>query len=260
MTHRPRSRPSTSHRVPLALRRAGRAALRWAASKAGRRALRVIAVFVLMYPLTSGESLPVHRGDLCALFAEKPEWYRAMNTSAERWGVSVGLQMAVMKHESDFYSKARPPRRRLWGLLPWKRPSTAYGYGQVLDATWSDFRQRQGQSGARRDRFSDVAGFMGWYLHRLHHATGVAKDDAYGLYLAYHEGPGGYARGSYESKTWLQRTARQVAEQSRRFQTQLATCDGSLRRRHLITTAIFWLALLLLATWIWRREWRRRVG
>lgn len=225
---------------------------RWLVQPGRLRGMRVLAVLLILYPLTSGEPLPAQRDDLCALFVEKPAWHSAIDASSQRWDVSIGLQMAILRQESDFYSKARPPRRRLFGFLPWRRPSTAYGYGQVLDSTWEDFRQLPGRSAARRDRFDDVSAFMGWYLNRLHHATGIAKNDAYSLYLAYHEGPGGYARGSYQAKAWLQGVAQQVAQQGMRYDAQLADCGSGLQRRRWLRLAVLWLGVAGLMTWLWR--------
>ena len=248
----PRSTTSSRRRRPGRRRFRGSAVKRWLSHPKRLRALRVLTVLVILYPLTSGESLPAQRHDLCGLFVEKPGWHAAIDASARRWNVSIGLQMAILRQESDFHAKARPPRQKLLGFVPWRRPSTAYGYGQVLDSTWDDFRQLPGQGAARRDRFDDVAAFMGWYLNRLHQATGVAKDDAFSLYLAYHEGPGGYARSSYQGKAWLLDVARQVARQRDSYDAQLGDCGGHLQRRRILRLAVLWLGVIGLVTWLWR--------
>ncbi len=217
-----------------------------------RRLLLVLLLAVLLYPWTSGEPLPVNRHDLCALFAEKPTWHEALAASAERWQVPIAVQMAIVQRESGFHSKARPPRKKILGLRIGPRPSSAYGYGQVLDATWDDFRQRPGRRAARRDRFTDVAPFMGWYLQHLHRTTGVAKDDAYNLYLAYHEGPKGFLQARHRDKPWLQRAARQVALQSDRFADQLVACERRLLRLRYLRWLIRGGLIALLIALVWR--------
>ena len=58
----------------------------------------------------------------------------------------------------------------------------------------------------------------------IQRATGVAKTDAYRLYLAYHEGPTGYRRGSWKRKSWLVQVARKVDARARRYQAQYTGC------------------------------------
>ena len=52
----------------------------------------------------------------------------------------------------------------------------------------------------------------------------ISKWDAYAQYLNYHEGQGGYARGSYNKKSWLLRVADDVASRARLYEKQLANC------------------------------------
>ena len=94
----------------------------------------------------------------------------------------------------------------------------------MKSGTWSDYRRKTGNRFADRDDFGDVADFIGWYAGVIHRATGVARDDAYRLYLAYHEGPAGYRRASYEDKAWLLQVARKVDARARRYAAQYAGC------------------------------------
>ena len=55
--------------------------------------------------------------------------------------------------------------------------------------------------------------------------NGVSKWDAYGQYLNYHEGWGGYQRKSYLQKPWLVRTSKIVKQRSLRYAAQLKTCE-----------------------------------
>ncbi|MFZ4699507.1 MAG: hypothetical protein ACOYMG_05615 [Candidatus Methylumidiphilus sp.] len=58
--------------------------------------------------------------------------------------------------------------------------------------------------------------------------SGSGKNDAYNPYLAYHEGQGGYRRGTWRGNPSLQSAARKVATTASRHRQQLATCRAEL--------------------------------
>ena len=64
-----------------------------------------------------------------------------------------------------------------------------------------------------------------------HQQLGLDKQDAFRLYLAYHEGHGGYKRKTYQSKGWLVDVARKVEKQAQRYNTQLQGCSKELEPR-----------------------------
>ena len=78
---------------------------------------------------------PRNPDDLCDIFSEKRGWYAAAQQASERWGVPEAVQLAFVHQESRFDADARPPRRRLFGIIPTTRLSSAYGYGQVNPRT-----------------------------------------------------------------------------------------------------------------------------
>ncbi len=147
--------------------------------------------------------------------------------------------MAVIYQESSFRARARPPRRKFLWILPGRRLSSAYGYAQVLDGTWQQFVRDADRPDAARYRFDDVAHFVGWYGTEIERLTGIDRDDPYRLYLAYHEGPGGYRRGSHKKKQWLLKVARKVESRAHRYQRQYDDCKDRL----------WWL-------WLWWWTWR----
>jgi hypothetical protein len=166
--------------------------------------------------------------DLCQIFTERRSWYRSARSSYLRWGVPISLQLAVIHQESSFRSDARPPRTKLLWVLPGPRVSSAVGYGQALEPTWREYQRATGNHGADRDDFGDVTDFIGWYGHRAASRAAVPKNDPYRFYLAYHEGPGGYRRGSWKSKPWLQQVAHKVSARARRYQAQYLGCHEEL--------------------------------
>jgi hypothetical protein len=173
-------------------------------------------------------SPPRNIADGCEIFREKDGWYRSALESQEKWGIPVPVQLAIIYQESRFVHDAQPPRSRLLWVIPWTRPSSAYGYGQIKDSTWDWYREETGNRWADRDDFADVVDFIGWYGERSHRILAIPKGDAYRQYLAYHEGHGGYRRKTYERKPWLLQVASQVDSRANRYQTQLQQCADSL--------------------------------
>jgi hypothetical protein len=177
------------------------------------------------------EAPPRQVESICPLFSERLEWYRAARRSEQRWGVPASLQLAVIYQESSFRSQARPARRGGWLFFPGTRPSSAYGYGQVVDATWSEYQRSTGGSSASRDDFAAVTDFIGWYSSGTQSKLGIAPGDGYRFYLAYHEGVSGFRRGTHKSKPLLLDVARQVSVRARRYEAQLQRCRPELDER-----------------------------
>ena len=227
------ARRKTLHQRLKKLRKGLRKALRpLIRTRQRRRRTLAAVVFAMFFALLwwQGGHGPTQVDDLCQLFDERPDWYRSVRHSARIFGVSEAVQMAILHQESGFQPRARPPRKRILWIFPGPRPSTAYGFAQALDSTWEHYQERTGRTEARRDHFDDVAQFVGWYVVEIHETTGIPKDDVANLYLAYHEGPGGYLRGTYREKAWLLDTATRVEQRAANYEAQLEGCRGRLER------------------------------
>lgn len=179
---------------------------------------------------------PKNTHNICEVFREKDDWYMEAKESFEKWGIPIHTSMAIMYQESRFVADAQPPRPWLLGIIPWFRSSSAYGYAQAQDGTWNDYLNNGGAWGADRDDFSDACDFIGWYCATSHQKLGIAQSDTQKLYLAYHEGHGGYRRKTYLNKPWLINTAKKVAKKSQQFNAQLSTCKEELES----TSWFFW--------------------
>lgn len=160
-----------------------------------------------------------------AIFQQYPSWYRSCKRTEEKWGAPIPVQLAIIHQESRFQPKAKPPRKRLLGFIPWSRPSTAYGYTQALDVTWDNYMNNTGSFCANRKNFDDSCDFIGWYVNTASRKLGISANNTYAQYLAYHEGIGGYSRGTYLQKPWLIAVARKVAARSRKYQMQLSAWE-----------------------------------
>jgi hypothetical protein len=174
---------------------------------------------------------PTKKENICDIFYEKRDWFDAAADMRERWGVPIHVPMAMMYQESSFRHDALPPRDYvLFGLIPWGRVSSAYGYSQAKTMTWDDYKRETDQTFASRENFDDAIDFMGWFISKTHKINKVSKWDANAQYLNYHEGWGGYKRESYRKKQWLVGVAQKVGSRSKRYATQLKTCEDDLNK------------------------------
>ena len=189
---------------------------------------RTLCVMILALMLSScggGYKSPPHDPDnACSIAVQRPKYVRAFKATERRWGVPVAVQMATIYQESRFRGDARTPFRYALGIIPMGRQSSAFGYSQALDGTWDDYRRATGKRRAKRDNIRDASDFIGWYMTRSRDKNGIALNDARNQYLAYHEGHSGYARGSYNSKSWLLRVADEVEARAVLYNSQLARC------------------------------------
>lgn len=193
--------------------------------------LKRLSIFSFSLFLVGCVTTPAPRNvdNICTIFKTYPRWYRDSLDVERRWLVPVPVQMAIVHQESKFDAQARPPRKKLLWIIPWTRPTTAYGYSQALDGTWAEYRKSPaGSYFARRDSFGDALDFIGWYANDAHKRAGISRSDAYNLYLAYHEGVGGYMRKSYLKKPWLIGVSRKVKLRSQIYASQLSSCKKNL--------------------------------
>lgn len=167
---------------------------------------------------------PHNVNNICYIFKQYPRWHRASLDVERRWRVPVAVQMAIIHQESKFNAKAKPPRGKLLNIVPWKRPSSAYGYTQALDGTWALYKQSASGLFASRESFTDGVDFIGWYANLAYKKAGILRSDPYALYLAYHEGVTGFQRKTYLRKPWLIHVARKVKLQAQLYQQQLKRC------------------------------------
>jgi len=188
-----------------------------------------IAVLQLTACVTN---VPKNTKNICEMAEQNPKWYWEAQAVQKRWGIPISIQMAIIYQESNFHHNAKPPHQRLLGFIPWFRPTSAFGYSQATDESWRVYQRSTGNSSANRDNFSDTLDFIGWYADQTHRRTGVSKRDPYKLYLAYHEGIGGYSKGTYLHKQWLINVAHKVDRRAWSYHNQLLHCHADLPKKH----------------------------
>lgn len=192
--------------------------------------LRKCLLVCVILGLAGCASQPSNIDNVCSIFDEKYDWFQAARDTQKKWGVPIHVTMAILHQESKFVSDAQPPRTTFLWIFPGPRPSSAYGYAQALDETWDHYIRSTKNYGADRDDFDDAVDFIGWYNHTTHKKNGVSKWDAKNLYLAYHEGHGGFKRRTYKNKPWLMRVSKKVARRAAQYNKQYKTCKADLNR------------------------------
>ena len=187
----------------------------------------IITIFVVS--CTSSSKL-TNTANSCIIFEEKENWYKASKKSYDNWKTPIALQLAIINQESSFQQFAKPKRRKLFGIIPSSRPSSAFGYAQVTNPTWEWYKSRTGNINASRANFKDITDFIGWYSEQTEKILGISKKDAFNQYLAYHEGQEGWRNESYKSKDWLIKVANNVKKQTDMYNIQLKKCEKDLNK------------------------------
>ncbi|GJL54595.1 MAG: hypothetical protein NPIRA02_17270 [Nitrospirales bacterium] len=150
----------------------------------------VICAFLLLFGYSTYR--PSNLDNICDIFLGDTDWYEASRDAQRQWGTPIHVMMAIMHQESRFIDDAQPPRDWFLGIIPLPRDSSVYRYAQAQDYTWQEFRSQTDDTGVDRDDFEDAINFIGWYTNGSQKRLKLSKWDAYGQYLAYHEGRGGY--------------------------------------------------------------------
>ena len=190
--------------------------------------LKIFFAFFILFGCAS--SPPKNPDNICKIFQEKRSWYKAAVRTEKRWKLPPYVLMSFVFQESSFQANARPEREQLLGFIPWFRPSSAKGYSQALTKTWDDYKDETGNGGADRNNFSDSADFIGWYASKGFY-QGFERNDARSLYLAYHEGYGGFKKRTYRKKQWLIKVADRVQSRSEMYQKQYWGCAKDLKKK-----------------------------
>ncbi len=187
--------------------------------------MRMFWILVVVVLLTACVTPPPRNvNNLCSIFHQYPNWYYASKDVERRWHVPVTVQMAIIHQESKFDANAQPERIKLFGIIPWNRPSSASGYSQALRGTWALYKRSRGGVFASRDDFNDGVDFIGWYANEAYKRAKISRRNTYELYLAYHEGIGGYEHKTYLKKRWLISVAHKVSARENIYRAQLASC------------------------------------
>jgi len=189
----------------------------------------VIFLFVV-----SCSSVPKYPLNACKIFNEKYLWYKHSKKSSETYGVPINIILAFVNKESGFNRWAKPKRTRLFKVVPYKRPSSSFGYSQAVKKTWELYKTETKSPLALRTRFKDSVMFIGWYINKTNKINKIPVNDSYRQYLNYYLGWGNYAKKDYERDKKAIIFAKSVQKQSKIYKNQLMKCEKSFNNKYII--------------------------
>ena len=188
--------------------------------------------YFLVFLLSACSSVPKNTTDGCSIFSERYFWYKHVKKTEKKWGTPIHLQLAFIKMESDFDWLAKPERLKLFKIIPYKRPSSSFGYSQAVKGTWEQYKRENNRPFATRARFKDSVDFIGWYTSKSSKILKISKNDVFKQYVAYHEGWGNYK--NYKNNNKIILIAKKVEKQSSKYKKQLLACQYKLNRKKYI--------------------------
>ena len=189
-------------------------------------------VILIFFFISACSSIPKNTSDSCSIFDERYFWYKYAKKAEQKWGTPIYIQLAIIKMESDFDWLAKPPRQKIFKVIPFKRPSSSFGYSQAVKGTWEQYKKETGNKLATRARFKDSVDFIGWYTNKTESILKIPKQNAFKQYIAYHEGWGNYKY--YKKNEKVIGLAKKVEKQSNVYKNQLSKCKNSLNKNKYI--------------------------
>ena len=161
-------------------------------------------------------------------------WYKHVKNSSEKYDAPVHVILAFVNKESGFNRWAKPKRTKLFKIIPYKRPSSSFGYSQAINKTWDLYKTETDNPLALRARFKDSVMFIGWYINKTNKINKIPFNDSYRQYLNYYLGWGNYAQKAYKTDKKAIIFAKSVKTQSNIYRKQLKSCKKSLDRKKYI--------------------------
>ena len=190
--------------------------------------------FILFFFLFSCSSIPKYPSNACKIFGEKYLWYKHTKKSSEKYGAPVYMILAFVNKESGFNRFAKPKRHKIFKVIPYKRPSSSYGYSQAIKKTWELYKTETNNPLALRTHFKDSVMFIGWYIKKTNKINKVPLNDSYRQYLNYYLGWGSYAKKAYKNDKKAIIFAKSVQKQSNIYKNQLRDCQKNLDKNKYI--------------------------
>ena len=191
-----------------------------------------IFFIIIIILISACSSIPQNTSNSCSIFNERYLWYKYAKKTEQKWGTPIYVQLAIIKMESDFDWLAKPQRQKLFKVIPFKRPSSSFGYSQAVKGTWEQYKNETGNKLATRARFKDSVDFIGWYTDKTESLLKISKKTLLDSIL--HTMKVGVVIKIIRIIKKVIGLAKKVKNQSDKYKSQLKKCQKRLNKNKYI--------------------------
>ena len=189
---------------------------------------------IVFFFLVSCSSVPKYPKNACKIFAEKYTYLKYSRTASKKWNVPISSILAVINKESGFKRFAKPKRTKLFKIIPYRRPSSSFGFSQAVNKTWDLYKKENKKPVALRISFKNSSDFIGWYFWKTNKINKVSFNDTRNMYLNYYLGWGAYKNKAYQNDKKAIIFAKSVEKQAKIYKNQLQECKSILNKIYII--------------------------
>ena len=190
--------------------------------------------FLFFLLIASCSSVPKYPQNACKIFGEKYFYLKYSRASSKKWGAPISSILAVINKESGFRRFAKPKRKKLFKIIPYRRPSSSLGFSQAVNKTRDLYKKENNKPSALRISFKNSSDFIGWYFWKTNKINKISLTDTRNMYLNYYLGWEGYRNKVYKKDPKAIIFAKKVEKQSKIYKSQLKGCQESLARKKYI--------------------------
>jgi len=190
--------------------------------------------FIFCIFLASCSSVPKYPQNACKIFGEKYFYLKYTRAASKKWGVPISTILAVISKESGYKRFARPPRHKIFKIIPYRRPSSSLGFSQAVVKTFSLYKKENNKPLALRISYKTSSDFVGWYFWKTNKINKVSLNDTRNLYLNYYLGWTAYKNKAYRTNKKAIILAKNVEKQAKIYKNQLQECKSILNKSYII--------------------------
>jgi len=189
---------------------------------------------IIFFFFTSCSSVPKYPQNACKIFSEKYFYLKYSRAASKKWGVPISSIIAVINKESGFKRFAKPKRKRIFKIIPYRRPSSSLGFSQAVNKTWDLYKKENNKPAALRISFKNSSDFIGWYFWKTNKINKISFTDTRNMYLNYYLGWQAYKNKAYEKDPKAIIFAKNVEKQAKIYKSQLQECKSILKKSYII--------------------------
>ena len=189
---------------------------------------------ILLFCLTACSSVPKYPQNACKIFSEKYLYLKYSRAASKKWGIPISSILAVINKESAFQRFAKPKRKKIFKIIPYRRPSSSFGFSQAVNKTWDLYKSENNKPTALRISFKNSSDFIGWYFWKTNKINKISFTDTRNMYLNYYLGWQAYKNKAYQKDKKAIIFAKSVEKQAKIYKNQLQECKSILKKNYII--------------------------